>query len=521
MLEEEIRENIRKRGYTNKLINYQEFLELYKPYKNEMGEKEFAEVLGIAYGNYMAIKNRGTKAKILKEERKVQEERKEEIRKDLKKRDYANKSIDYQEFLQLYKLYENEMEEKEFAEILGIAYGNYMAIKNKGTRAKVLKEESKIQEERKEEIRNNLRKKGYISKSIDYQEFLKLYKLYEDEMEEKEFAEILGIAYGNYMSIKNKGTRARVLKEVSKVPEERKEEIRKDLRKMGYISKSINYQEFLELYRPYENGIEEKEFAEILGMSYSNYMAIKNKGTRVKILKEERKISGERKKEITRELKIKGYANKIINYQEFLELYKLYENEMEEKEFAKILGIAYGNYMNIKNIGTRARVLKEERKVPEERKEEIRKDLRKMGYISKSIDYQEFLELYRPYENGMEEKEFAEIIGISYCNYMTIKNKGTRTKVLKYDALKTPQKTDDNEKEEISKERIVEDMKICYEKGMKNSDSIAYVRDKYGVSRKELLKILEQELGKKRRIEKSETRKVYLEEEYDDSKDIR
>ena len=40
-----------------------------------------------------------------------------------------------------------------------------------------------------------------------------------------------------------------------------------------------------------------------------------------------------------------------------------------------------------------------------------------------------------------------------------------------------------------------------------------YVRKKYGISRKELLKILEEELSKKRKIMKTSTGKVYLGEE--------
>ena len=46
--EEEIIKSLKKQGYTNKVIDYQEFLELYKPYKDEMPETEFAEILGIS-----------------------------------------------------------------------------------------------------------------------------------------------------------------------------------------------------------------------------------------------------------------------------------------------------------------------------------------------------------------------------------------------------------------------------------------------------------------------------------------
>ena len=699
--EEEIREDLIKRGYRNKPIDYQEFLELYRPYQNEMKEKEFAEILDISSGSYNNMKNAGTRAKILKEKKDIPEERKEEIREDLIKRGYRNKSIDYQEFLKLYMPYKKEMSEKKFAEILGISEGNYKTIKNRGTRAKILKEKRDIPEERKEEIREDLRKQGYTNKLIDYQEILELYSSYKNEMTELEFAEILGISYNNYMTIKSKGagTGAIVLKLKKNIPKERKEEIREDIRKQGYSNKLIDYQEFLELYKPYQNEMKESKFAEILGIPYNNFINIKNRGGRTKVLKEKKDIPEERKEEIREDLIKRGYRNKPIDYQEFLELYRPYQNEMKEKEFAEILRISEDNYMNIKNRGTRAKILKVKRDIPEERKEEIREDLKKRGYSSKIIDYQEFLELYSPYQNEMSETEFIEILGISHSNYMNVKKRRTRAKInfsykklrriryklsldsreykkeeleqlckkygltleellidifsntvverlmnkekiyigkckipdsflsrhseellhmsqklskkicrkynfksdiedmasealmivierrgdivinteteeealnlirrymskiiknkyiarckvrgtlsldesisdngrrTRYEIVKAPQKTevdedkrnetnetnDDRGEESAGNEKsegsIVEDMKMCYEKGMKNSEAIAYVRKKYGISRKELLKILEQELSKKRRIVKSPTGKVYLGEEYDD-----
>ncbi len=513
MQKEEIIEDLIKKGYRNKLIDYQEFLELYNPYEKEMSEKEFARVIGISYGNHNNMKNSGTRARVLKKENKITEKRKEEIREDLIKRDYTNKLIYYQEFLELYKPHEKEMSEIEFAEILGISYGNYSSIRNKRQRAKILKKQNKITDERKEKIREDLIKKGYTNKSIDYQEFLELYKPYEKGMSEIEFAEILGIYYSNYMKIRNEERRAKILKEENKIPGERKEEIIEDLREKGYRNKLIYYQEFLELYKPYQKGMSEVDFAKILGISYVNYMSMKKRETKAKVLKEENKIQEKRKEEIREDLIKRGYTKKLIDYQEFLELYNPYEKEMSEVEFAEILGIFYSNYEHMKNGGTRARVLKEENKIPDERKGEIREDLIKRGYAKKSIDYQEFLELYKPYKKEMSEVEFAEILGISYSNYMNIRHKGTRARVLKEENRIPEKRKEEIQESEKNAGNIVEDMKICYEKKMKDSDAIAYVRDKYGISRKELLKILEQELNKKREIIKNSKGKVYPGEE--------
>ena len=679
-----IRESLKEKGYTNKLINYEEFLKLYEPYKNEMAEVEFAEIIGIAYANYCGIKNKGTRAKVLKRAKNIPEEREEEIREDLIKQGYRNKAIDYQELLELYRPYQNEMTEIEFAEIIGITYYNYCNIKNKGQRAIILKEEKKIPEERKEEIRRDLKEKGYSNKLIDYEEFLKLYEPYRNEMQDTEFAEIIGISAGNYSAMKNKGRRATILKEEN-ITKERKEEIRKDLREKGYSSKLIDYEEFLKLYEPYQNEMQDTEFAEIIGIACSGYSMMKNRGRRRTILKEKKSIIKERKEEIRKDLKEKGYSNKLINYEEFLKLYEPYQNEMTEIEFAEIIGIAYYNYCNIKNKGQRAKILKEEKKILEERKEEIRKDLREKGYSSKLIDYEEFLKLYEPYRNEMQEKDFAEILGILYASYMQIKHYGKRAKInfkhrelanikyklklesreykkeeleeicgkygvslyelllelcssidaerlinkktvyigrcrmpedflqkhskelmqlsqsisanigqpykrkigeviddvasetllglmekrgdlvknsetdeeaieiirrcmiklikykyinmlkargavsldknigsdrkkTRYDIVKVQKKPETETEEEIERneESIVEDMKRCYGESMKTTEALAYVRKKYGLSRKELLKILEQEISKKRRIVKSPNGKVYLGEEYDD-----
>ena len=87
----EIREELIKQGYANKHITYSEFLAIYRPYKKEMSEKEFIHVLGITYGNWQNIKNKGQRAIILKneksdDEQKKLEELKQSIVLDLKKR---------------------------------------------------------------------------------------------------------------------------------------------------------------------------------------------------------------------------------------------------------------------------------------------------------------------------------------------------------------------------------------------------------------------------------------------------
>lgn len=80
-----IREDLKARGYVNKKITYQEFLELYEPYKQEMSEKEFAEIIGLTRSNWINIRYRGYKTTMLKTQ-PISEERKQEIQEELEKK---------------------------------------------------------------------------------------------------------------------------------------------------------------------------------------------------------------------------------------------------------------------------------------------------------------------------------------------------------------------------------------------------------------------------------------------------
>ena len=472
----EIREELIKQGYANKHITYSEFLAIYGPYKEEMSEKEFIHVLGITYGNWQHIKNKGQRAIILKQvktddEKKKLEELKKSIVLDLRKRGYTNKKIDYTNFLRLYEPYKKKFKEIEFANIIGISYGNWLYIKSHGGKTTILKielseDEKKQLKELKQFIVSDLRKRGYTNKKIDYNEFLRLYEPYKDKFKESEFASILGISYSNLQSMKNKGTRAIILKQ-EKSADEKKELaeleqfIVSDLKKKGYTNKKIDYNEFLRLYEPYREKLKENEFANILGISYRNWQYIKNKGRKTIILKKE--LSKEKKKEleqlkqfIVSDLIQKGYRNKKIDYKEFLRLYEPYRDKLKESEFASVLEISYSNLRYIKYNGTRATIIKQE--ISRDEKEKLQYfiifDLSKRGYINKKIDYKEFLSLYEPYRGKLKENEFANIIGISYGNWKNIKNLGQRAIILKNE------KSDDKQKElEELKQFIVSDLR--------------------------------------------------------------
>ena len=468
--------DLRKRGYTNKKIDYTNFFRLYEPYKEKFKESDFANIIGISYENWLYIKNHGGKTTILKielseDEKKQLKELKQFIVSDLRKRGYTNKKIDYNEFLRLYEPYKDKFKESEFASILGISYSNLQSMKSKGTRAIILKKEKSADEKKKlEELKKSivldLRKRGYTNKKIDYKEFLRIYEPYKEKFKESEFANILGISYRNWQYIKNKGRKTIILKkELSKEKKKELEQLKQfivsDLIQKGYRNKKIDYKEFLRLYEPYRDKLKESEFASVLEISYSNLRYIKYNGTRATIIKQE--MSRDEKEKLQHfiifDLSKRGYINKKIDYKEFLSLYEPYRGKLKENEFANIIGISYGNWKNIKNLGQRAIILKNEKsddkqKELEELKQFIVSDLRKRGYTNKKIDYKEFLSLYEPYKDKLKESEFASILEISYFNWKSMKNKETRTIILKRNITEA-------EKEELEelKKFIVSDLK--------------------------------------------------------------
>ena len=344
-------------------IDYKEFQELYEPYKDIMSEHEFAEILEIKYYSFNGVKSNGRKARVLKSKQEgLPEEEKKKIIEELliEEKVKEGQSIDYKEFQDLYEPYKKQMSDYEFAEILGISYSNYNNIKYSGQRAKILKskQESLPEEEKKKIIEKlSIEEKVKSGQSIDYKEFQDLYEPYKDRMKEHEFAGILEISYYNYSNMKHSGSRAKVLKSKQEgMSEEEKKKIIEELLTEEKVKEgqSIDYKEFQDLYEPYKGQMSDYEFAEILGISYSNYNNIKYSGQRAKILKSKQEgLPEEEKKKIIEEL-LTGEKVKVgqsIDYKEFQDLYEPYKDKMKEREFARLLGISCDNYYKFKKTG--------------------------------------------------------------------------------------------------------------------------------------------------------------------------
>ena len=166
-------------------------------------------------------------------------------------------------------------------------------------------------------IIENLQNKIYFNMSISYGEFLNLYNPYKEIVSEEEFARILGISYDNLIILKYRGTRTKIknTRLENKVSNERLSQIREILKKQGLENATIDYDKFLQLYEQFKFEMSEPEFAQLIGISYTNWSNMKNANSRAIILKSVSKpISEERKAEIKQKIIKSGYGNKLINF---------------------------------------------------------------------------------------------------------------------------------------------------------------------------------------------------------------
>ena len=340
--QEEIKKEILKHVEEGQLITYIEFLELYKPYKERISEIAFANLLGISNFNYQIFQGRGTRTKIFKKiYSKLTQEEQEEIKKEILKHVEEGQLITYIEFLTLYKTYEERISEIDFANLLGISEFNYQKIRYRGTRTKIFKKTNSKLTEEQEEIKKEILKNVRIGQLITYIEFLELYKPYEKRISEIDFAKLLGISYNNFQRFRYPSTKVKIFKKTNlKLTEEEQDEIRQEILKQIKEGKLIKYSELLELYKPYKERISEIDFAKLLGINYSNYKSVRNRGTKAKI------------KDYKKEIKINGIRyllqeSRYYSKQELENLSKKYEIDLSEilKKFFNLQ-----NNKNLKNI---------------------------------------------------------------------------------------------------------------------------------------------------------------------------
>lgn len=378
------------------------------------------------------------------------------------------------------------------------------------------------EEEKRKLVEKALKERGYTFKKkvMNYEEFEKLYLPYMTHVDAETFAEILGISYNSWIKIKSIIDTAKE-ENISGLEalKQRNERIKGELRGKGYINKFISYPEFLELYESYKGEILEEDFALLLGISYSNlYRLSHEKGRKSKVSSiQYLYMSEERRNEIIAEIKMTGYANKLINYETFLMLYAPYRGEISESDFALLLGIRESALRNMRYVGGTAEVFRPQCKaVSRERKQEIQEEIRNTRYFNKLINYEDFSALYDRYRDEMSEEDFALILGITYSNFTGMKNGTKRGRVLK--------KTEDLESEEKQEKKTsiddiesqlyegispIEVMKLCTKNGIDKKETIDYCITRFNLTKRKLLGMMNQTLGIKERLAKRKVGKVY------------
>ena len=476
------------------------------------------------------------------------EERYNEIRKKLIAQGYANKRITYKEFLSLYESYKEEMSEKEFANVLGISYGNWQNIKHRNEKAVILKKDmtDEDREKLKQEIVSELIERGYQNKGIDYTEFLKLYEPYRIKLKESEFASILGILNSNLRNMKYNRNQKTIIIKKDKTDEEKKrleQEIVSELIERGYQNKSIDYAEFLKLYEPYRIKVKESSFANILGISYKNWQNIKNSRSKC-IINFEHKYS-------SRILYLFG-ENKEYDLKYFEEVSK--NLGLPIYKILKIITKERTNLEELINaLHTRGKIFVGQTRISDsflqkygevilddihEYSKQIGKKLHTGMYAE---DFAQEAILWVIDKKGNMERNFEEDLALeriikyakTYCKYMhfeafcqkkvvsldeVVAKDGRLTRLTRVKSKENVQNSVEKREEEI--EISEEDTPItvihqCLLNGMNREESLSFVMEKFNITQKELLEMLTEELSKKNKLKVSETGEIYLGARYE------
>ena len=339
---ENLKNILKDKGYNEMLIDYEEFLQLYQKYGTIFSERDFAlKVLNLTQDSYKSMKLKNTRARILKTE--IQNNNYQDIKDELVKQGFCNKTIDYEELKQIFLQYGKGIDEKEFAlNILDLSLDSYRALRkiNNKDRFKILKNE--IPKEIKR-IKNIFISKCYSNKKIYYEELHDLYLKYGTFISERQFAmQVLEIGSSHYQNIKyatkaNKKLGAIVLP-FKKLTKEKIKKIKDELIKKGYEDSYLTREEIDRLYLNYNDIMSKTRFVEdVLGV-YNIYSRPNDK--RINILKKIDSLDDEKMEKLKHDIFNSGYYYRKIKPEDTYELYDMYGNGLTYNTFVtKILGI--------------------------------------------------------------------------------------------------------------------------------------------------------------------------------------
>ena len=415
-------------GYENYTItSYDEFLNLYNSYGYTFSETVFAtEIINISYDSYRKLKytSENYKVKILSND--LIEEKINEISTVLVNKGYSNKSINYNEFMDLYSLYGGGLTEKDFAlKVLKINLDNFKSIKYKNRNCFILKE-SKNKRRSYEHIIQKMIDDKLINKAITYEDLKQLHIKYGEDLSEKDFAlEVLGVSLDSYRLLRrvNNKDKIRILKKEIEKEIQRTELL---LIEKGYTNKKISYQEWQDLYLQYGYFLSQRAFSnKVLKISYSAYQNIKRNKTFITIFpyKEKPIIQLEM---IKKKLVEQGYGNTKMSIEYIESLYKKYGKGIKKNDFIN-------NILGIYEIDRckETTILKNTDTLYLDKIEEIKQKIFSIGYYQKRVSPFTIENLYNKYSYGLTFNTFIyRVLGITRKQFDDAKSKKTFTRVI-------------------------------------------------------------------------------------------
>ena len=416
----EVQREVVSKGYINRKISYDEFLELYEPYRLEMQDFEFAKITRI---NEVTELRDGKKQYVIIFNGFIsieREEKKDEIIQELKDQGYCNKHMSLEDINELYEKYSKDITFDEFIEMLEITRPQLSKIKNTKGRAMVLKTE-KASEDLKDRIEFELRQKGYSNKPVSKEEFDELFRPYSSKLTIYEFAQAVGLSSSQYGNLKN--CRATILR-TYRPTEERGEEVREELRNLGYEDGAeITYPEFIDLFNKYQTEMVEIEFAEVLGITYGRYRLMKYNGKSIKLFASISDVPAKRMAEIRIDLRNQGYSGRLIQKNVFDELYEPYREELTTSDFEKVLMLNLTKAAALRKTNSEPAIILPYERLSDERRNQIKEESDTLiGSDEEYINKETFMSLYDRYKTEISAEEYAELLGLTIYAVKNFKN---------------------------------------------------------------------------------------------------
>lgn len=420
-------------------ITTAEFTEMYEIYgKKDYSAYDFARIiLGLSEGKARGIINQKIDSAQVWNNEIVSLDYLLKLREEIinKEQLHINDRLEtYDDFLRLFKQYSGILSETIFAEeILDMTRASYKRLKAGKIEAIILSDivvPEDFWETTKSKIKKN--ENVYNGKRITYSEFLELYQKYGVVVWDVDFAQkVLQVSpeqfyclkRGEYNTNKIFGKKDENSNKLNFDEDYSLEEIEK-LREIVidennlHIADSMSGRKFEQLYEKYGFGMSKKFFAEkILDIkSYRLNCILRDETDNATILLNE-KVGNEYLKSLRSVLFKSGEhcTEDMIDYKEFLRLYKIYGGKLSERQFAeKILFITNDNLGQIRENQEKGRETEifanlklSDAYIAALKAKIIRKNLL---YYRQNITPEFFRMMYKQTRTVLSEADFAKII---------------------------------------------------------------------------------------------------------------